>query len=475
MAKILVTDDNPMDRLLLTKELTSLGHEVVEAETGEQGLHRAQGGDLDVILLDFMLPGISGVEALKQLRKMSSYIPVILVTAQEEAEGAIEAMRYGAYDYLTKPVDKSTLGTAVAEACEAAKRMKVRVELEQEQPESDQGERIIGRSPAMWDLYKLIGQVAPTDATVLITGESGTGKELVARAVYQHSSRSQGAFLTVNCSALPETLLESELFGHEKGSFTGAHQRHIGIFERARDGTVFLDEIAEMKPVTQAKLLRVVQHRTFSRVGGSETLTSDVRILAATNRDIAGEVKTGNFREDLYYRLNVVHLHLPPLRRRKEDIPRLCDYLLGQVAAEVRKPTGVISTEAMAELMAHDWPGNVRELRNTLARAIVVAPTELILPTHFSFAGAGDSGPPLLAQLSPPALDQLDEDLYKSVLAEVEHQLFLYAMRRGGGSQVQAAKILGISRNMLRSRMKQLGIAAPGQAEDDTARDEAGI
>jgi two-component system nitrogen regulation response regulator GlnG len=380
----------------------------------------------------------------------------VLITVKKEAEGAIEAMRYGAYDYLSKPVDPETLRTIASQAIQASQRMKVPVIFE---PAEDIGGRecIIGRSPLMWEIYKGVGRAAATGATVLITGESGTGKELVARAIYQHSTRAEQEFVTINCAAVPENLLESELFGHEKGSFTGAQQRHIGKFERANGGTILLDEIGEMGAMLQAKLLRVIQEKQFERVGGNEVVTIDTRIIAATNRDLKEASESGEFREDLYFRLDVVHIHLPPLRERREDIPELCEYLLKQVAREVEKPIAVLSAESMKMLLDYEWPGNIRELKNVLARATVAAPTEIIQPHHLSLDSGIVREPTGFFPFTKSDLDQIESDLYKEVVGEVEKRLFEYTLARTSNNQVQAAKLMGISRNMLRNRMGQVG------------------
>ena len=467
MGNILIVDDESDGRLLLTRLLSRFGHETVEAESGELALELLRSQEFDLVLLDFRMPGMSGIEALKEIKRTWPQLPVILVTAVDEAETAMEAMSLGAYDYLTKPPERDLLAKVIGEALNAVRLMQVQVDLGTDAPGIPPRERIVGRSPAMWELYKQIGQVAPTEATVLITGESGTGKELVARAVFKHGGRADREFQSVNCAAIPESLLESELFGHEKGAFTSADHRHVGIFERASGGTLFLDEIGELSPQTQVKLLRVLQERNFERVGGEETIECDVRIIAATNQDIEEEVEEGRFREDLYYRLNVVHLHIPPLRERKEDIPELCSYLLDQVAREVTKPLPLLSAEVLDLLMGHDWPGNVRELRNVLSRASLASPTQVILPEHLSFPSR-ESGPPVSPDHWPftrEHMDRVEEGLYGEVLREVEQRLFNYALQRTGGNQVHACKLLGVSRNMLRSRMRDFGLLGD---EDDS-------
>ncbi|MDP6502133.1 MAG: sigma-54 dependent transcriptional regulator [Planctomycetota bacterium] len=456
MSRALVVDDNRSDRLIVKQVRSTLNYQTIEAENGEQGLELTRQQEFDLIFLDFIMPGLHGIEALQKLKEARPRVPVVLITVKKEAEGAIEAMRYGAYDYLSKPVDPETLRTIASQAIQASQRMKVPVIFE---PAEDIGGRecIIGRSPLMWEIYKGVGRAAATGATVLITGESGTGKELVARAIYQHSTRAEQEFVTINCAAVPENLLESELFGHEKGSFTGAQQRHIGKFERANGGTILLDEIGEMGAMLQAKLLRVIQEKQFERVGGNEVVTIDTRIIAATNRDLKEASESGEFREDLYFRLDVVHIHLPPLRERREDIPELCEYLLKQVAREVEKPIAVLSAESMKMLLDYEWPGNIRELKNVLARATVAAPTEIIQPHHLSLDSGIVREPTGFFPFTKSDLDQIESDLYKEVVGEVEKRLFEYTLARTSNNQVQAAKLMGISRNMLRNRMGQVG------------------
>ena len=467
MGKILVIDDSLVDRSVLKHILSSLAHEVVEAETGDAGVAEVEANDYDLVLLDFVMPGMSGMDALRQIKVVRPQLPVVLVTAVEEADGTIEAMSFGAYDYLTKPVDREQFERVVSEALKANELMKVMVEVGSVDKPARQRERIVGRSPTMWELYKRIGQAAASDATVLITGESGTGKELVARAIYQHGPRSEREFVVVNCAALPEGLLESELFGHEEGAFTGAHARHIGKFERANGGTIFLDEIGEMGPLTQPKILRALQERTFERVGGSEPISCDIRLLAATNKNLPQEIVKGTFREDLYYRLNVLELRVPPLRDRKEDIPELCTYLLNQAAEELGKPPAVLSPEAMKALLDRDWPGNVRELRNVIARATVASPTSIILPEHLSPPRHQPASPAAVPAVTRGELDRLDGDLYERVKTEMDRHLVRYALDRTDGNQVHAAKLLGVSRNFLRGRIQELGITVnPGDATD---------
>ena len=467
MAKILIVDDEMAIRRLLTEMVTLLGHEIDEAESGQEALSKVTSEGADIVLMDFHMPGMDGIEALKRLHDSNPGLPVIFVTGEDGADTAIEAMRYGAHDFLKKPVSSDSVREVIKSAVETL-RHQVRVEFEAADP-MEPREQIIGRTAQMLEIYKLIGQASASNATVLVTGESGTGKELVARAIHQHSDRSLRPFVAVNCAALPDSLLESTLFGHEKGSFTGAHQRHIGKFEQADGGTIFLDEVSEMSVSVQAKLLRVLQDKTFERVGAEETLSCDVRVLAATNRRLDEEVDQGGFRQDLYYRLNVVQIRMPPLRERREDIPLLAEYLLAQVAQEQgRGEIPVLSPDALQFLLRCHWPGNVRELRNVLARALVSAPSGVILLEHLSVP-QGPSSPAvsdgLFWSCSKEQLDGVEEGIFDAMIPEFEQRLIEYALNRTGGNQVQASKLLGISRSKLRDRMARRETRRGGEGE----------
>jgi len=355
MSRILIVDDDARLRTSFEKLLTEEGYEVETASTGEGGLHAVQQKTPDLVIMDVRMPGMSGLETLRAIREIEPKLPVIVMTAFGTTDTAIEATKLGAFDYVLKPFDIPDILTVIEQALEAGRFMRARVELNVV-PETAPADAIIGRSEAMQEVYKAIGRVAPTDATVLIRGESGTGKELVARAIYQHSLRSDKPFLVINCVAIPETLLESELFGYEKGAFTGAVNRRIGKIEQAHSGTVFLDEIGDMPLSIQAKILRLLQEKSLERLGGRESIPADVRILAATNRDLESALAEGRFREDLYYRLKVVTIELPPLRERKGDGALLCDYFLARFAKEMALDNPGMTEEAKAMIASNPWP-----------------------------------------------------------------------------------------------------------------------
>jgi DNA-binding NtrC family response regulator len=428
----------------------------------------------DLILLDYKMPGRNGLDTLKEIRKLQVKTPVIVMTAYGTMDTAIEAMKLGAYDYLLKPFDRSDLERIAGDALEVNRLMKEVVSFPVSGPKPlpvPKGEvKIIGSHRRMQEVYKLIGQVAAKDVTVLITGESGTGKELIARAIYHHSSRKDKPFLAVNCAAIPEPLFESELFGHERGAFTGAERAHIGKFERCNGGTLFFDEIGEMPPSTQAKLLRVLQYGEIERVGGSQTIRVDVRIIAATNKNLEEAVERAGFREDLYWRLKVISIHLPPLRERTEDIPALVEYFVNRFGDEYQAPIRRIENSALARLISHTWPGNVRELENTIRRAILLSSGVVILEEHLKFDSGchepapGTNEPPWarierrLDELIPDLLQVCGERMHESVVDMVERKLMSKVHEQCGYNQVKAAKVLGISRNTLRHRMKKFDL-----------------
>src|SRR6266542_1052273 len=379
MSKLLLIDDEVDVQYSFQRIFDSPEIELATASSGEEGLKTIPKFKPDLVIMDVRMGGITGLETLRRIRQMDSKLLVILMTAYSTTQTAIEAMKLGAYDYLLKPFDVPKLKDIITNALKAARDMKQVVSYQPLLEQEDYELGIVGRSEAMQQVFKLIGQLAASDATALITGESGTGKELVARAIYHHGNRSQQAFLAVNCAAIPEQLLESELFGHERGAFTGATLQRIGKFEQCHRGTLFLDEIGDMTPATQTKILRVLQSGTFERVGGNQPITADVRIIAATNKPLEQAVAARQFREDLCYRLNVVRVHIPALRDRREDIPLLVNYYLNKFAqAQDQRPKS-ISTEVIAALEQYHWPGNVRELENVIQRAIVVAKGEAIL------------------------------------------------------------------------------------------------
>ncbi|MSS72514.1 MAG: sigma-54-dependent Fis family transcriptional regulator [Candidatus Latescibacteria bacterium] len=355
----------------LQRLLEPAGYEVDAVKSGSEALKRVGETAFDVALMDIQMSGVGGLDTLRRLRGADPKLPVVLITAYGTAELAIQAMQVGAYDYVLKPFDVATLKGIVDRAAEVGRLSRTRVTIDPPPVVDPSEDRIVGINPGMQEVYKRIGQVAATDVPILVRGETGTGKELVARAVYQHSRRANLPFMAINCAAIPEGLLESEMFGHKRGAFTNAFTRRIGKFEQANRGTLFLDEIGDMAVATQAKILRVLQDGTFQRLGGDVEVKVDVRVIAATHRDLEADVQAGRFREDLYYRLNVVSVVLPPLRERKDDLPRLIDYFVGRFCAELKVERVSISSEAMERLIGHDWPGNIRELQNCLKNAIL--------------------------------------------------------------------------------------------------------
>jgi len=488
MEKLLLIDDEADVQYSFRRILASPDLQVATASSGEEGLRLLPKLKPDLVVMDIRLAGMSGLETLRRIRQADARLPVIMMTAYGTTRTAIEAMKLGAYDYLLKPFDVPKLKQLVFTALKAARDMKQVVSYEPLLDAEDYELGIVGRSQAMQEVFKLIGQLASADATALLTGESGTGKELVARAIYHHSRRRDRPFLPINCAAIPEHLLESELFGHEKGAFTGASAQHIGKFERCHGGTVFLDEIGDMSLATQAKVLRVLQSGAFERVGGSETVQADVRVIAATNQPLEQAVAQRRFREDLFYRLNVVRIHLPPLRERPGDVPLLVNYFLKKIAQGRKTPPKSIVPEALAALERYAWPGNVRELENALHRAAVIAKGQTILlgdlPPHIAAAPAalaptaatpGSDRAPLPGPSareprgpSPASADvaalagtlfgwaRLHPSL--KILPAVERELVVHALRETRGNQVQAAKLLGITRATLRKRMDKFGI-----------------
>src|SRR6478672_6417497 len=403
MANLLLIDDDPD---LLPDQMRQVfpapAHRVEIAPTGSEGLKRARDVRPDVILLDLRLPDQSGLDVLRQLRQIDARIPVVLVTVVRSADAAIEAMRQGAYDYLLKPLDLQKLDRVLSEALKVARLMREPAVVVGTPPNDDQpGEAIVGSSPAMQEVYKAIGRVADQTFPVLITGASGTGKELVARAIYQHGPRAKAPFLALNCAAIPESLLESELFGHEKGAFTGADRRRIGKFEQCHGGTLFLDEVGDMPPALQGKVLRLLQDQQFERVGGNETIRTDVRLIAATHRDLKAWSEEGRFRPDLYYRLGVFTVHLPPLRERGDDLLMLVQYYLRRFSRELGREVRQVAPEAMTRLRGYSWPGNIRELQSVLKQALLQASGAVLLPAFLPepLGGAGVVAPP------PPAAE----------------------------------------------------------------------
>jgi nitrogen regulation protein NR(I) len=470
MERILIVDDDSSMRYSLNRMLEGQGLGVSLAKNGIEALERFAQDQPDLVVMDIKMPGKSGLEVLREIKERDPKALVILMTAFGTTETAIEAMKFGAFDYILKPFDIPQMRGLVERALEISRMMKKMVSLPDREEIRESEEALVGSSPAMQQVYKMIGQVAATEVTVLLRGESGTGKEMVARAIYHHSRRGDKPFLPVNCAAIPETLLESELFGHEKGAFTGALTRRVGKFEQCHGGTLFLDEIGDMTPATQAKILRVLQDRQFERLGGSERITSDVRVIVATNKDLEKAIREGTFRQDLYYRLKVVTLHLPPLRERKEDIPELVRYFLQRFRADINREVLDISPKSLENLMRYHWPGNVRELENAVKRALVIAKSHSLLPEDFSLEGVErEMGPAehldlegRLQKMMEPVFKELLELSRRSpgtdLMSDLEKILIKRALQETKGNQVQAAVLLGISRNTLRSKVERYRI-----------------
>jgi two-component system response regulator AtoC len=453
-ARILVVDDEALAREALC-ELLAREHYQVES-TGEGRAVEELNLEFrpDLILLDVRLPDTDGLTILRRFQELPDAPSFIVMTAYGSSESAIQAIKYGAFDYITKPVNFEELSVVVQRAIEY-RRLTEQVAALRENYTAAVGLRnMVGNSPAMQAVYKMIGRVAPSEATVLIRGESGTGKELVAEALHAHSPRSQGPLIKINCAAIPETLLEAELFGYEKGAFTDARQQHLGRFEQASGGTIFLDEIAELSPGTQAKLLRVLQERTIERLGGQRTISVDVRILAATACDLEQSVRAGQFREDLYYRLNVIAINLPGLRDRREDLPELIEHLLRKHESRLGVPSPGLSPEALDLLVQYGWPGNVRQLENVLQRALVLARGRPITPELIQLESPLSGG---AAALAAPQLD-ISKGFHGTV-AEVEKQVIAQALRLADGNRTRAAALLKIQRRLLYAKMQEHGIA----------------
>ncbi|HJT76695.1 MAG TPA: sigma-54 dependent transcriptional regulator [Gemmataceae bacterium] len=451
---ILVADDDPTIRLNLALLLRSEGYHVLEAADGPQAAEALAAGSVSLVLLDLKMPGFGGLELLREHQDQLEDTPIIVITALGGSAAAIEAMKLGAFDYITKPFDLDEVLFAVRRALTqqtlvAQVRALERATAEGAATAGD--DELVGRAPAMLEVFKTVGRVAATQEPVLILGESGTGKELVANAIHTNSTRAGQQFVKVNCAALSPTLLESEMFGHEKGAFTGAVARRVGRFEQADGGTLFLDEVGDLDLDLQAKLLRVLQSGEFERVGGGETIRADVRVLSATNRDLPALVAAQRFREDLYYRLNVVPIRLPPLRERRDDIPLLTDHVIGRLAAKYHWPELAVSPEARQRLSAYAWPGNVRELQNVLARAAILARGRPILPDDLSRVGLPAAEAPAA---SPPASPLS----LKGILAETERRVIAQALEEAGWNRTRAARLLGISRRQLFDKIQQYGL-----------------
>ena len=430
--------------------------------------------NVDLVMLDVNLPSMSGLEVLKQIRQVKSGLPVIVISGFVSTENAIEAMKEGAYEYLTKPFQVSKLLETVNKACGYQIRIQGTASPDRQAVSESPVDEIVGKSPEIVEIAKMVGQVAKSDAAVLIFGESGTGKEVVARAIHRNSRRAGHQFLSVNCAALPETLLESELFGHEKGAFTGAYYKRIGKFEQADGGTLFLDEIGDMSMLTQSKLLRVLQDQTFERVGGNQLIKSDVRIIAATNKSLVQAMKEGSFRVDLFYRLKVVSFFIPPLRDRRGDVPLLIDHFLTKFSHQLAIPRRTVSKKAMPLLCKHLWPGNVRELENNIHTAMVMSKNEELLPDDFP--SLSDDSPKIDVDLTvlqddytetfrkivEPVMARLitssPGQIYHFLESALERAVISTCLKHFNGNQVKASETLGISRNTLRDRIARYGL-----------------
>jgi two-component system nitrogen regulation response regulator GlnG len=464
MPTLLVIDDEESVRYSFRRVLESEDVRVLTAATGAEGLEQVRTDGPDVVVLDLQLPDRSGLEVFREIQSDDPKRPVIFVTAHGTTETAIEAMKGGAFDYLVKPVDLERLSQLLERAFAAARLMRVPAVL----PAEEGGDRIVGRSTVMQETCKAVGRVAPQDVNVLILGESGTGKELVARALYHHGSRAGKPFLAINCAAIPETLLESELFGHEQGTFTGATRRRIGKFEQCSGGTLFLDEIGDMPPAVQAKMLRVLQEQRFERLGGAELIQTHVRILAATNQDLEQLVAAGRFRKDLYYRLKVVTIRVPPLRERLEDVAELAHYFLFRFDRELRMDLRGFAPEALELLQSYSWPGNVRELQSTIKQAMLNASGHILLPEFLPDEVRRQTPAPCptaeerdsdLSALIDALLARGESEVYRKVVESVERVLLPRVLRQTHGHQAQASEILGLHRATLRHKLRSLGIA----------------
>ena len=452
MAHLLLIDDDPA---LIPKQMRQAfpapDHRVEVARTGAEGLERVRAEPPDVILLDLRLPDQSGLEVSQQIRRIDARIPIIFITIAKSADAAIEAMQQGAYDYLFKPLDLRQLQHVVGEALEVARRMHEPAVMSETAPDPDMDGAIIGACPAMREVYKAIGRVAGQAVPVLITGESGTGKDLVARAIYQHGPRARAPFLAINCAAIPETLLESELFGHEKGAFTGADRRRIGKFEQCNGGTIFLDEIGDMPQALQAKILRLVQDQTFERVGGNETVRTDVRLIAATHRDLKAWSAEGKFRPDLYYRLSVFTIHLPPLRERGDDLLLLVQLYLRRFSHDLGREVHEVAPDALERLRGYSWPGNIRELQSVLKQALLKAPGAVLLAAFLP----ADLGPDALGGQRGRAGDARASGRHAG---RMECEAIQQSLIQTGGNRQRTAELLGISTRTLLRKIQKYGL-----------------
>jgi two-component system, NtrC family, response regulator HydG len=447
---VLVVDDDDTHRTMLRTLVGGWGYDIVEADDGSTAIEKVQEGPFDLILMDVRMLKVSGLEALERIKAFNPAIPITIMTAYSSVETAVEALKKGAYDYLTKPLDFDKLRLTIERAMEHTRLKEENRLLKENLGKHFDMQNIIGRSPAMISLLETVAHVASSEATVMITGESGTGKELIAGVIHYNSPRKDGPFVKINCAAITETLLESELFGHEKGAFTGADRRKEGRFYQANQGSIFLDEVSEMPLTMQVKLLRVLQERELTRVGGEKVIPVDVRVIAATNKDLVDLKNKGLFREDLYYRLNVVNLEIPPLTKRRDDIPLLAQYFLELFVDKNKKKIKGFTPKAMDLLVRYDWPGNVRELMNAVERAVVLARTDYLDDQDFSILQ------PLLEQPAPVPSDV--DDMDNIPLEEVEKAAILRMLESADGNKSEAARRLGITRKTLHKKLKKYGV-----------------
>ena len=455
MAHLLVVDDDPA---LISKQVRQAFpiplHRVDVAHSGEEGLDRVRTDTPDVILLDLRLPDQSGLEVYQAIRRIDARIPVIFVTVAKTADAAIEAMQQGAFDYLFKPIDIRQLQSVVGNALDVARRMQEPAVLRDELADPDLDDALVGTCPAMHEVYKAIGRIAGQNVPVLIVGESGTGKELVALAIYQHGPRARAPFLTLNCAAIPETLLESELFGHEKGAFTGADRRRIGKFEQCDGGTLFLDEIGDMPLALQAKVLRVLQDQVFERLGSNQTVRTDVRLIAATHRDLKALSAEGRFRPDLYYRLGVFTIHLPPLRERGDDLPLLVQHFVRRFSLELGRDVREVALETLDRLREYSWPGNIRELQSTLKQALLQTVGSVLLPTFLPADLQEDSA-------STDSGEVNVRPRQGTTLSDLEREAIQQCLFQTGGNRQRTADLLGISTRTLLRKIREYGLEDP--------------
>ena len=475
MHRLLIIDDEPSIRFSIEAVFDRDDVSVLGAETAAEGLRLAAEASPDVILLDIRLGDRSGLEVFHDLRRIDPKSLVIFITGHGTAETAIEAMKLGAYDYLTKPLDARQLQQVVDQAFVISRLMHVPAILDEGDRPEDQADRLIGSGPAMQSVCKQIGRVAAQDVNVLVLGESGTGKELVARALYHHSRRSHASFLAINCAAIPESLLESELFGYERGAFTGAERRRIGKFEQCHGGTLFLDEVGDMAPHTQAKILRLLQEGRFERLGGSESITVQVRVIAATNQDLNVLIEQGRFRKDLFYRLRGLTIHLPPLRERREDIAELAHHFLFRFNRQLGTAVQAISPEALELLQSYDWPGNVRELQSVIRETLIASAGPVILPEFLPAELHHGETPEAETDVETSLLPTPDwlslpqqvetwiadgqTDVYRRAREQLDRLVILRAMQQAGGNRNRAAEILGLSRVTLRAKLRGMNVA----------------